>query len=79
MPEVEIVNLNMPTFAESPGDHRSFLLDISTRSLLGVYKYKVCRPVSRRLVTSQEELLKRYKEIVIEQFENTELRSVWMQ
>jgi hypothetical protein len=36
-PEVEIVNLAMLNFAESPGDHRSFVLDISTRSLLGVY------------------------------------------
>jgi hypothetical protein len=52
LPEIEVVNLAMLTFAESPGDHRSFVLDISTRSLLGVYRYKVCRPVSRRLVTS---------------------------
>jgi hypothetical protein len=51
-PEVEIVNLAMLTFAESPGDHRYYVLDISTQSLLGVYRYKVCRPVSRRLVTS---------------------------
>jgi hypothetical protein len=36
-PEVEIVNLAMLNFAESPGDHRSFVLDESTRSLLGVY------------------------------------------
>jgi hypothetical protein len=28
-PEVEIVNLAMLTFAESLGDHRSFVLDIS--------------------------------------------------
>ncbi len=31
--EIEIVNLGMLTFAESPGDHRSFIIDISTRSL----------------------------------------------
>ena len=36
-PEVEIINLAMLNFAESPGDHRSFVLDVSTRSLLGVY------------------------------------------
>ncbi len=45
-PEFEIVNLSMLTFAESPGDHRSFILDVSTRSLLRVYRYKVCWPVS---------------------------------
>jgi hypothetical protein len=68
-PEVEIVNLSMLTFAESPGDHRSLLFDISTHSLLGEHKYKVCRPVSRRLVTSQPSSVKPYNKIVREQFE----------
>ena len=36
-PEVEIVNLCMLTFAESPGDHRSLCFDILTRSLLGEF------------------------------------------
>jgi hypothetical protein len=63
-PEVEIVNLSMLTFAESPGDHRSFILDVSTRSFLGVYRYKVCQPVSQRLVTSQESSVKKYNEPV---------------
>jgi hypothetical protein len=53
-PEREIVNLSMLTFAESPGDHRSLCFDIPTRSLLGNFKHKICRPVSRRLVTSQQ-------------------------
>ncbi len=46
-PEVEIINLAMLNFAESPGDHRSLILDISIQSLLGMYRYKICRPVSR--------------------------------
>jgi hypothetical protein len=49
--EIEIVHLGMLTFAESPGNHRSFIIDISTRSLLGEFRFKICRPVSRRLVT----------------------------
>jgi hypothetical protein len=68
LPEVEIVNLAMLTFAESPGDHRSFILDKSARSLLGGHRYKVCHPVSRRLVTSQESFVKRYNAITWEQF-----------
>ncbi len=36
-PEVEIMNMALLNFAKSPGDHQSFVLDISTRSLLGVY------------------------------------------
>ena len=68
-PEVEIVNLCMLNFAESPGDHRSLCFDISTRSLLGEFRFKVCRPVSRRLVTSQEGSVRRYNQIVNKQFE----------
>ena len=44
--EVEIVNLSMLNFVESPGDHRSLLFDVSTGSLLGKFGYKICRPVS---------------------------------
>ena len=58
----------MVTFAQSPGDHRSLLFDISTRSLLGEHKYKVCRPVSWRLITSQPSFIKRYNKIVCEKF-----------
>ncbi len=59
----------MLSFAESPGDHRSFIINISTRSLLGEFRYKVCRPLSRRLVTSQQQSADRYNKIVREQFE----------
>jgi hypothetical protein len=41
-PEVEIVHICMLTFAESPGDHRSLCFDISTHSLLGEFRFKVC-------------------------------------
>jgi hypothetical protein len=58
----------MLPFAESPGGHQSFVLDVSTQSLLVVYRYKVCRPVSCRLVTSQESSVKRYNKIIREQF-----------
>jgi hypothetical protein len=67
-PEVEIVNLCMLTFAESLSDHRSLCFDISTRSLLGEFRYKICWPVSWRLVTSQLSSVKQYNEIVREQF-----------
>ncbi len=65
--EIEIVNLGITTFVESPGDHRSLCFDILTRSLLGEFRYKVCQRVSRRLVTSQPSLVTRYNEIVHDQ------------
>ena len=64
-----MVNLGMLTFAESPGDHRSFIINISTRSLFGEFRFKICRPVSRRLVISQKQSVVRYNKIVWEQFE----------
>jgi hypothetical protein len=67
-PEVEIVNLAMLNLAESPGDHQSFVLEVSTQYLLGVYQYKICRPVSRWLVTFQQGLVRRYNKIIREQF-----------
>jgi hypothetical protein len=68
MPELKIVNLAMLNFAESPEDHRSLIFDVSTRSILGKFRYKVCRPVSVRLVTSQASSVKRYNKIVQDQF-----------
>ncbi len=68
-PQLKIVNLSMLTFEESPGVHRSFLLNVSTRLLLGLCKYMVCRLVSCRLVTSQARLVKRYNKILLKQFE----------
>jgi hypothetical protein len=67
--EIEIVNLMMLMFAESPGDHRSLCLDISTCSLLGDFKHKICRPVSRQLVTYQQSSVKQYNRIVQQQFD----------
>ncbi len=40
-PEVEIVNLSILNFAESPGNLRSLLFDISTCSLNGKFRYKI--------------------------------------
>ena len=61
--------MGMLTFAESPGDHRSFIIDILARSLFGEFRFKICRPVSRQLVTSQKQSVVRYNKIVREQFE----------
>jgi hypothetical protein len=52
--EIEVLNVCMLPFLDSPGNHRAFIIDISTRSLLGEFRYKVCCPVSRRLITSQQ-------------------------
>jgi hypothetical protein len=59
----------MLSFTESPGDHRLFIIDISTRLLLGESRLKVCRSVSGRLVTSQKQSVDRCNMIVRDQFD----------
>ena len=66
-PELEILNLSMLNFVDSPGDHRSLLFDISTRSMLGEFLNTICRPVSRRLVMLQRDSVENYNRIVQEQ------------
>jgi hypothetical protein len=66
-PEIEIINLSMLNFVDSPDNHRSLLLDVSTSSMLGEHLNKICRPVSQRLVTSQVQSVERYNKIFKEQ------------
>ena len=61
--EIEIVNLCMLNFVDSPGDHRSLILDVSACSMFGEKLNKICKPVSRRLITSQQLLVMRYTKI----------------
>ncbi len=58
----------MLPFLDSPGDHCAFIINISTRSLLGEFRYKVCRPISCRLIMSQQGMVNEYNRIVHEQF-----------
>jgi hypothetical protein len=67
-PEVEVLNVCMLPFLDSPGDHQTFIIDISTRLLLGEFCYKVCRPISHCLITSQQSSVNEYNRIVCEQF-----------
>jgi hypothetical protein len=68
-PEIEVVNLAMLNFRDSPGDHRLLIFNMSTKSLLGEFRHKVCRLVSRCLVTSQLKLVEKYNKTIRKQFE----------
>jgi hypothetical protein len=37
-PEIEVLNVCMLPFLDSPGDYRAFIIEISTRSLLGAFR-----------------------------------------
>ena len=65
--EIELLNLSLLNFVDSPGDHRLLMVDVSTRSVLCGHLNKICRPVSRRLVMSQTKSVSRYNKTVKEQ------------
>ena len=67
-PDVEVTAFLMLSFMESPGDHRSWLIEVTTRSMLGRDLLKIVRPPGRKLVTTQPRTVKRYNKIVEEQF-----------
>ena len=66
-PDLEIVNFYMLLFSQSPGNHRTWILDISNQSMIGKYIYKIDRPVGHRLVNSQPNTVIRYNNIVEKQ------------
>ena len=68
-PEIEVLHVCLLLFLESPGDHHALMIDISTRLLLGEYRYKVCRPVSHRIIMLQQGSVDEYNRIVQEQFD----------
>jgi hypothetical protein len=51
---LEIVTTKMLSFHEGVGDHRTTLVDISARSLLGTDGMRISRPYARRLTTSNK-------------------------
>ena len=52
----------------SPGDHRSWLLECTTMLMLGKDLLKIVRPSGRKLVITQPKSVKKYNEIVEQQF-----------
>jgi hypothetical protein len=69
LPEIEALNVCMLPLLDSPGDHQAFIIDISTRLLLGEFCYKVCCPISHCLITSQQSSVNEYNRIVHKQFD----------
>ena len=66
---LEITQLIMFPFMESVGDHRSWIVEFTTRSVLGVNLVKIQRSVGRRLVSTNEKATSRYNELVRKLFE----------
>ena len=68
-PDVEITAFYMLSFLDSMGDHRGWLVEVTTRSMLGRELLKIVRPPGRRLVSTQPRSVESYNEIVEKQFQ----------
>ena len=67
-PDLEITAFCMLSFLDSTGDHRSWLVELTTRSMLGRELLKIVRPPGRRLVSTQPRSVRRYNEMVEQKF-----------
>ena len=67
-PDADITSFCMLTFLDSTGDHMIWLLEVTTRSIIGQELLKIVRPPCRRLVGTQPRSVKTYNQIVERQF-----------
>lgn len=74
-PELEVMSIMILPFDESIGDHRTMIIDISTRSAVGQQQYKIVRPEARRLVTKNKKATDKYLTFVKQQFKRQNLSS----
>jgi len=63
-PDIEVTATRQLSFHESVGDHRSVLIDITARSLIGTDGHKIVRPTARRLVCSNKKSVNRFIKVV---------------
>jgi hypothetical protein len=63
-PDIEIRNICAMPIGYGVGDHRAFILDVSTRSLVGLNPQPIKRPTARRLNTKIPHCADRYNNIL---------------
>lgn len=58
--DIEVTASVQLSFHESVGDHRTMIVDISSRLLIGKDKFKIVRPSARRLISTKSEVAAKY-------------------
>ena len=64
--DIEVTHFCMLPFINSPSDHIAWIIEASTRSMIGEYLHKIDRPCGMRLVISNHKAVSRYTDIVRE-------------
>jgi hypothetical protein len=59
-PELEITAVMQLSFYEGVGDHKTTIIDVTTRSVIGKFERRVVTTQSRRLLTRNEKSMKEY-------------------
>ena len=59
-PELEITSIMQLSFHEGVGDHRTTIVDVTTRSMVGKLERKVVTPQARKLSTRNKRSMKEY-------------------
>ena len=65
---VEVTGVQVLPFHQSIGDHRSFIVDFTTRSTIGLFHQHIVLPDCRRLANSNKKCVDKYLEIVEQQW-----------
>ena len=73
--DIEVTGVKMLSFHQSVGDHRTILIEASTRSMIGEDRFKVVRPQARRLSTSNRKAFRKYNVMLESKVEEHKLES----
>jgi hypothetical protein len=58
--ELDITSIMQLSFHKGVGDHKTTIIDVTTRSVIGKFERKVVTPQARRLSTRNEKSMKEY-------------------
>jgi hypothetical protein len=72
-PNLEVMAIAQLSFHEGVGNHRTVLVDVTTRSAIGQQKFRVVRPLAWKLSTKNKASTKTYLKRMVMEFERHKL------
>ena len=63
-PSLEIISSLQLSFHEGVGDHRTVIVDVSSRSMIGKDSFKIVRPTARRLTLANTRYVEKYIKVL---------------
>ena len=72
-PGVEVTGIQLLSFHQSIGDHRTFIVNFTTRSAVGLFAHLIVCPECRRLVNSNKYCAEHYRAVVEAQWDRHQI------